>query len=819
MSKPRTSHPPRPLAKGRLFLLSPLVAAALAAGLAGCGSSSPTSAVQIRTLNNRADLVSGGDALVEVVLPAGGQAGGLKVDVDGRDVSSAFAVRADGRITGVVTGLASGSNVITARTDNTLAASLTVTNAPRGGPVLSGAQITPFVCATPTPQPATADLPATNASGLGTAATDAQCNTATEMRLYYKTTAANCSFALPDPSATVAFTATTVQANPSPAANLCFKPYTVGSTPADMASTTTDHGVTVPYIVRVERGTMNRGIYDIAVLFDPAKPWTATAPQAQWNGKLLYQFGASTGQPRRQVRPATAWTDDKSLSRGYMVVANSMTDSAINSNRVMMAETVMMMKEHIGDTYGPVRFTMGSGCSGGSINSNMNASIAPGQLDGITISCAYPDSETTGIEVMDCSVLVEAYDKPAWKALMTAGGLSQTEINTKKAAINGHRDHTGCQGWFNAFGSNGKAGVYQQRLVANQLTGALATNPVATNNCQLPNSKIWNASTNPGGARCSAWDWAASVFGKGADGRALQTRDNVGVQYGLKALLAGAISAEEFVTLNELTGGVDADSNLTAARSPADTAALEIAYRAGIVMDPRQYTKTAVIDMRGYDDSLLDLPPGLVGLTADQIQFRVLFGIHQHWRSFSIRDRLDKAVGDHGNHVMWRFGRSGFAAPAAMNTEAFLTMDSWLSKLAADTSANPVAAKVRSAKPASATDWCLLSSDAAQATKVSATATCDADPYLKPMTSPRQVAGGPLTEDILKCQLKPLNAADYGGRLDSAQLARLQAVFPSGVCDWAKPGVGQQAAASPLSFRAGPGGQALGPAPVSAARP
>ena len=69
-------------------------------------------------------------------------------------------------------------------------------------------------------------------------------------------------------------------------------------------------GLTVPYIVRVERGTMNRGIYDIAVLFDPSKPWTALAPQPQWNGKVVYTFGASTGQPRLQFRTEQNWADD-----------------------------------------------------------------------------------------------------------------------------------------------------------------------------------------------------------------------------------------------------------------------------------------------------------------------------------------------------------------------------------------------------------------------------------------------------------------------------------------------------------------------------
>jgi hypothetical protein len=48
----------------------------------------------------------------------------------------------------------------------------------------------------------------------------------------------------------------------------------------------------------------------------------------------------------------------------------------------------------------------------------------------------------------------------------------------------------------------------------------------------------------------------------------------------------------------------------------------------------------------------------------------------------------------------------------------------------------------------------------------------------------------------------------------AAQLARLNAVFPGGVCDWSKPGVGQQEAISPLTFTAGPGGVPLPPPPT-----
>jgi hypothetical protein len=39
--------------------------------------------------------------------------------------------------------------------------------------------------------------------------------------------------------------------------------------------------------------------------------------------------------------------------------------------------------------------------------------------------------------------------------------------------------------------------------------------------------------------------------------------------------------------------------------------------------------------------------------------------------------------------------------------------------------------------------------------------------------------------------LKPINFADYKVAFSDAQKARLSAVFPSGVCDFSKPGVEQ----------------------------
>jgi hypothetical protein len=89
------------------------------------------------------------------------------------------------------------------------------------------------------------------------------------------------------------------------------------------------------------------------------------------------------------------------------------------------------------------------------------------------------------------------------------------------------------------------------------------------------------------------------------------------------------------------------------------------------------------------------------------------------------------------------------------------------------------------------------------------------------MRSPRIVSGGPLAENVFKCQLKPLSFldADYNGAFfDAGQRARLAAVFPNGVCDWTKPGVGQTDAVL-TTFQNGPGGVPLGPAPVSTAIP
>ena len=253
--------------------------------------------VQIKTLSNRADLVSGGDVLVEAVLHQGLAFRSLSLTVNGLDVTSSFAVRADGRITGLITGLAEGPNRVIARLNGRPAAGLTITNHKIGGPVFSGAQVTPFVCATPLARPQQGDVPGSNASGLSTEAFDAQCNIATEVKLFYRSSNPACANVVPDPNP---------PAVPNP--NACFKLYNAASPPADLAMTTTDTGVTVPYIVRVERGTLNRDRQQRRDRLEPDRAAAGLEPQ----GRLLVRrvdrpaapavsLGAELGGPQRAL--------------------------------------------------------------------------------------------------------------------------------------------------------------------------------------------------------------------------------------------------------------------------------------------------------------------------------------------------------------------------------------------------------------------------------------------------------------------------------------------------------------------------------------
>jgi hypothetical protein len=121
-------------------------------------------------------------------------------------------------------------------------------------------------------------------------------------------------------------------------------------------------------------------------------------------------------------------------------------------------------------------------------------------------------------------------------------------------------------------------------------------------------------------------------------------------------------------------------------------------------------------------------------------------------------------------------------------------------------------------KPAGAVDFCLTTIGQTAADLANPLTLDDPNCPVKHESTPRQVADGPLAENIFKCTLKPLQAGDpaYGGvTFTTDQLARLQAAFPNGVCDWSQAGQGQQPAIPWATFVSGPGGQPLGNPPLS----
>ena len=735
--------------------------------------------LEIKVLSNRADLVSGGDALVQIVIPPDVTASDVHVTLNGSDVTSAFGTRtSDGHFVGLITGLNAGDNdVVAFVTPPTLKlpAEITISNHAIGGPVFAGAQLLPWICARKVATSVTVTVPNTSLSGTATTKVnglasdpvDDQCDTLPTFTYFYEPTSkvgTGCTF-------------TTTGANP------CFQSYDPSNPPPanTIANFTNDRGDTVRAIVVLEKGTLNRGEYQLVTFFDPSQPNSPQDPQRGWNGKLLWVFGASSGVSRFQTPPGSGVFDNNALSRGYMVASSSLTDHGTNSNDTLAAETVAMLKEEITENYGEIRYTIGAGCSGGSILQYNIAAAYPELLQGIQPNCTFPDTMSTAIEVTDCGLLDQKYYATANGSALTAA---------QKAAIDGHTNTGMCVAWNLSFLPFG--------------------NPTIASNCGsgFPTSVTYDPATRPNGVRCTTFDHDASTLGTFVDTdgntKANTPVDNVGVEYGLKALQAGTITPEQFVQLNEGVGSFNADLIwVPPTRAVASASTLHTVYTAGLLTDGHQLANIAIIDLRGNQ-----------AVNGD---------IHQNWRAWEARARLDNANGTHANQLIWAYNStSGAGAPgAALVLNSFTTLDTWLANIEADASNSPLPTKVLNDKPAGAGDLCLTTTGSTQAQIVDVGLGTPACP-IKFQSSPRQAAGGPLSEDIFKCQLKALdfNDPDFTGiTFTTDQQNRLGAIFPGGVCDWTQPGVGQAPSDGGSTFAAGPGGQPLGPEPESESVP
>ncbi len=702
--------------------------------------------IELVTLSTLPDAVTGGDVLVAVRGLAPDD--DLTVTRDGVDVTPAFA-RSGSTATGFVSGLRPGANTLEA-TSHGQEARLVVHDHPVTGPVLSGPHQTPFRCATAQ-------------AGLGEPLDD-DCSAAPKVQ-WFARTGDQAFHELADP----------------------YAPY-----PSDTITTENADGVAVPFVVRVESRTINRGIARMAVLDDPAArgraaPFTADG----WNGRVYHAFGESCGVGYQQGRNSTDtvlgnvdltnFSGDNllinltgitdRLGKGDLTVHSTLTAFGVHCNPLVSVETLMMIKEHIAEQYGGVPEIVGTNGSGAALQQYNAINNAPGLLAGAMPSATFADIVTTAMTVSDCGLLHHYFD---------SSSLEWTDA--QRAAVDGH----------------GLLGGTQLNSICQSWIDQFLDRIDPTSGCAVPAELKYDPEDNPTGARCTIQDANVNIFGRDpATGFAHRPLDNVGVQYGLAALRSGAIDLEHFIDLNRRVGGYDIDGRHQTARHEMSSEVAALTYRVGGVIGRGAIAETPVLDVAPY----LDLIPAA--------------NIHESVRPFVVRARLRAQTGQDASQAIWR----GVLTQA----DAYPTMDAWLRALdgARPPAGGDHAVAVATAKPGSAADRCSFGTVGGrlelpdsivaplgllQLPLLPGTALPDVDLpvrvdvpedfdsglgpcslVLPVVSTPRMVAGMPLSDDVIKCQRRSIDPADYPGGLTADQRAQLQAAFPTGVCDFTKP--------------------------------
>jgi hypothetical protein len=143
--------------KGLLALVVAVIVAVLVPGTVGAKPKHKKKAkpqpVSLSVESSRPDMVSGGNALIAVNVPAPDQIGKVRVRRNGVDVTAAFKPDATNprRLLGVVEGLRDGSNRISALVKakhQAGPAELNLYASPINGPIISGPHQEPFFCRT-----------------------------------------------------------------------------------------------------------------------------------------------------------------------------------------------------------------------------------------------------------------------------------------------------------------------------------------------------------------------------------------------------------------------------------------------------------------------------------------------------------------------------------------------------------------------------------------------------------------------------------------------------------------------------------------------
>ena len=249
-----------------------LSAFAVSAAIAGLGSSrmeptrliaadpAPTK-VEIKALSTDPGRGTGGNVLVQIALPAGTPAESVRVTLDGRDVGSVFQSVSPNARVGLVTGLVNGKNTLHGQCGQPRArvARDHELSDHRPGDVRAVA--------------AAVHLPDRSVHAAGRQRSSARRSTPTAPR------GPSCSTSIARPGRPPEF-------KPLPGLDDACRPMS--------RRRRRSAGATVNFIVRVETGTMNRGIYQNAILHDPTvdPPPAPLAPPKGWNRRLVALHGS-----------------------------------------------------------------------------------------------------------------------------------------------------------------------------------------------------------------------------------------------------------------------------------------------------------------------------------------------------------------------------------------------------------------------------------------------------------------------------------------------------------------------------------------------
>lgn len=687
------------------------------------GEQSP---LTLHSLSTQPWLITGGDVLLEIrsleALPGPPLVAVNGIPVNGDPASARPEPVADNRWQVLLTGLPEGDSRISASLpDGTGTAQLMVTNYPLTGPIISGTHETPFHCQTE-------QFTLVGGDTLGPPL-DADCQVTTRVDYVYYSSTDEAFRALPETAD--------------------------GTLPEDLAQTENYLGEAVPFVVRVETGTVNRAIYEIAMLHRPAEGRIDHFNRSpHWNGKLVYTHGGGCRSGWYQQGARTGGVMREGLFRqGYAVVSSSLNVFGQNCNDLLASETHIMVKERFIERYGVPVYTIATGASGGSYQSHQTADNYPGVFDGIIVAASFPDVTSATIFTLADARLLHYYFE-------TVNPDSFTRAEQQAVA---------------GFGSWGS--------IANLARGAARLDPLYETDV-APEEQGGEVSIealeaqryhafNPDGVRATVYDHTVNVYGN-FDGTRIARRplDNVGVQYGLTALNGGAIDVRQFLDLNRDIGGFDHDMNHVPERHVADAEARRRALESGrILHGGGGLAATPMIDYRSYTDHVEG------------------GDIHMIVHQFSTRQRLVAANGHAANHVMQIGGRWGFTAEEPDLGVLFQHMDSWLLAIRADTSASDAATRVVRNRPEALVDACWDNSGG-EPVKIEQPQSYIGDSECNRLypayATPRHVAGAPLANDIVSCQLRPVTVADYALEFSAGEWRELQAVFPEGVCDWSQ---------------------------------